>query len=71
MLAKGLRTRTEERRDVMKKEVGQQNLKLGGGGPTPRGSGQEGNRGGELRKDRGKAFTQKCKSSEDKYCLSF
>lgn len=43
MLAKGLRTRTEERRDVMRKEVGQQNLRLAGGGPkwgfAPRGFG--------------------------------
>lgn len=53
MLAKALGTRTEERRDMMKKEVGQSNLRLGGGGPRW-GLGQEGNRGGELGKVGGK-----------------
>lgn len=52
MLAKALGTRTE-RRDMMKKEVGQSNLRLGGGGPRW-GVGQEGNRGGELGKVGGK-----------------
>lgn len=57
MLAKALGTRTEERRDVMRKEVGQENLRLEGGGPRGdtalRGFGQEGNREGELGTDRG------------------
>lgn len=68
MLAKALETRTKERRHVMKrkwdsKTRGWGEMVSGRVLPPPRGFGQDGNRGGELGKDRGKGgFKQKVES---------